>query len=410
MLATLCKPLLGGQFFHQRCACHVLNLCVQSGLDLLKVHIEPIRNAISYLWKHPQCMKSWVKYCLSVGKTPIRFSRDVPTRWNSTYKLLKQSEEYKKLLCDFMQYNVSNIIIYPSYWDVCTKICELLKVFNDATNVFSHVYKPTAHLFLIEAVNIVDEFHTHSNDSQIEACVDVMVNKWLSYYQNIPMIYLIAFVFDPRCKLEGIKDYLQVYYDCLGQNNFDVNRIHDDVKGVFYHLYEEYAKIYGINLDLHETPIERSSSLKISRGYAILANKRKKLPSSSSSSSSSSSMSSSPELDSYLTTSFEFVEDFSSFDILQWWKEHERHYPLLSLIAKQILATPVSTVAVEQEFSARKNVLDPKRSCLSPDSLEAQVLVEDWTKAKYKQQEMEYQQFEEELTYDIIDEHSDGNE
>ena len=87
-----------------------------------------------------------------------------------------------------------------------------------------------------------------------------------------------------------------------------------------------------------------------------------------------------------------------------------KHYPLLSLIAKQILVTPVSTVAVEQQLSSQKNVLDPKRSCLSPDSLEVQVLVEDWTKAKYKQQEMESQQFEEELSYDLIDEGSDGNE
>ena len=28
-LIDLCKPYLGGKFFHQRCACHVLNLCVQ---------------------------------------------------------------------------------------------------------------------------------------------------------------------------------------------------------------------------------------------------------------------------------------------------------------------------------------------------------------------------------------------
>ena len=26
-LIDLCKPFLGGTFFHQRCACHVLNMC-----------------------------------------------------------------------------------------------------------------------------------------------------------------------------------------------------------------------------------------------------------------------------------------------------------------------------------------------------------------------------------------------
>ena len=44
----------------------------------------------------------------------VRFAHDVSTRWNSTYKLLCQSDEYKELLCDFMHYNVSSIILHPS--------------------------------------------------------------------------------------------------------------------------------------------------------------------------------------------------------------------------------------------------------------------------------------------------------
>ena len=52
-------------------------------------------------------MKKWIKFCESRNMCGIRFSRDIPTRWNSTYKLLCQSDEYKDLLCDFMRYNVS---------------------------------------------------------------------------------------------------------------------------------------------------------------------------------------------------------------------------------------------------------------------------------------------------------------
>ena len=48
-LITLCNPYFGGQFFHQRCACHVLNLCVQNDLALLQDHIKPIRDAFHYL-------------------------------------------------------------------------------------------------------------------------------------------------------------------------------------------------------------------------------------------------------------------------------------------------------------------------------------------------------------------------
>ncbi|KAK3193523.1 hypothetical protein Dsin_024833 [Dipteronia sinensis] len=110
--------------------------------------------------------------------------------------------------------------------------------------------------------------------------------------------------------------------------------------------------------------------------------------------SSSSSSTTYSELESYLSTSFGFIEDTEDkkFDILYWWKEHERYFPILAMIAKQILSTPVSTVAVEQQFSAGGNILDPKRSLMSPKSLQIQACVEDWTKAQYRQQEIDQEE------------------
>ncbi|KZV49340.1 hypothetical protein F511_38594, partial [Dorcoceras hygrometricum] len=56
-------------------------------------------------------------------------------------------------------------------------------------------------------------------------------------------------------------------------------------------------------------------------------------------------------------------------------------YPILSLMAKEILACPVSTVAVEQAFSMRGNTLDERRSTIRPENLEAQCLLNDWSRA-----------------------------
>ena len=52
-------------------------------------------------------------------------------------------------------------------------------------------------------------------------------------------------------------------------------------------------------------------------------------------------------------------------------------------MAKQILVIPVSTVAVEQQFSVGGNILDATRSFTSPDSIETQACLDDWTKAQY---------------------------
>ncbi|KAK2644810.1 hypothetical protein Ddye_020005 [Dipteronia dyeriana] len=101
----------------------------------------------------------------------------------------------------------------------------------------------------------------------------------------------------------------------------------------------------------------------------------------------SSSSNSNYEIDRYLEVNHVFLED--KFTIQGWWKDYEQEYPILAIIAKQILGTPVSTVAVEQEFSAGGNIMDPRRSVLCPQSLEAQACVDDWTKVKFRQQELE---------------------
>ncbi|KAL4586859.1 hypothetical protein LXL04_011504 [Taraxacum kok-saghyz] len=52
------------------------------------------------------------------------------------------------------------------------------------------------------------------------------------------------------------------------------------------------------------------------------------------------------------------------FDILGWWKQNGVKYPILSLIAKDILAIPISTVASESSFSTSGRIVGPHRNKL----------------------------------------------
>ena len=120
---------------------------------------------------------------------PIRFSRDVLIRWNSMYKLLCQYDEYKDLLCDFMRYNVSLIIFHHTQRNMCTKICQLLKVFNDATTILSGFYYPTT--IMIEVLNIIGALYDcMSQEKELKSCIEVMKATWCDYYAHIPIIYL----------------------------------------------------------------------------------------------------------------------------------------------------------------------------------------------------------------------------
>ncbi|CAH9115088.1 unnamed protein product [Cuscuta europaea] len=77
------------------------------------------------------------------------------------------------------------------------------------------------------------------------------------------------------------------------------------------------------------------------------------------------------------------------FDVLNWWKGKERMFPVLAKMAKQVLSMPVSTVAVEQEFSSAGNVLTQTRTRLSAESLEMLICYHDWLKTARRAQEID---------------------
>ena len=56
--------------------------------------------------------------------------------------------------------------------------------------------------------------------------------------------------------------------------------------------------------------------------------------------------------------------------ILKWWKRHERVLPLLSNIAKRVLAIPASSAKSERVFSTGGNVVTKKRNSLAPKKVQ----------------------------------------
>ena len=153
-----------------------------------------------------------------------------------------------------------------------------------------------------------------------------MKTKLRDCFTNILVIYLLASVFYPCCKLDGLKNYLDVYYTCL---NLKVNTavLCINIRTLFVELYDSFAKSFGISVEQSGTPYEVPSSSSLLKGYQLLALKGKTLGSSSSSTSSK------PKLESYLATSFVFVDN-NSFDTLQWWKEHQKCFSVLATIVK----------------------------------------------------------------------------
>ncbi|PON31795.1 LOW QUALITY PROTEIN: HAT, C-terminal dimerization domain containing protein [Parasponia andersonii] len=82
------------------------------------------------------------------------------------------------------------------------------------------------------------------------------------------------------------------------------------------------------------------------------------------------------KVDRYLIEQCVDVDD-PNFDILTW-KTNSSRFKILSMIARDVLVIPVSTVA---SFSTGGHVVDPFRSSLTPKTIKALICTQNWLRS-----------------------------
>jgi hypothetical protein len=86
-------------------------------------------------------------------------------------------------------------------------------------------------------------------------------------------------------------------------------------------------------------------------------------------------------LDSDNVTSYE-----DDFDILLWWRDHKLTYPVLSIMARDIMSVPVSTVSSESCFSLTGRIIEERRRRLLPENVEMLTCLKDWELGEKREQ------------------------
>ncbi|KAG6491865.1 hypothetical protein ZIOFF_046804 [Zingiber officinale] len=89
------------------------------------------------------------------------------------------------------------------------------------------------------------------------------------------------------------------------------------------------------------------------------------------------------ELDVYLEEGWHRHNPNDAFDALGWWKLNIYKFPVLSTLARDILAIPITTVASETTFSAGGHVIDKYRASLAPATVEMLMCGGDWCRKRH---------------------------
>lgn len=88
------------------------------------------------------------------------------------------------------------------------------------------------------------------------------------------------------------------------------------------------------------------------------------------------------EIDEY----FNDPRDPENTNILHWGKSHEKNYPTLAKMARDILCIPASSVPVGRFFSTGALVMNKRRTCLSDQSLKVLMCLNSWSKCSLKKE------------------------
>ena len=380
------KLVLGGEFFHMRCAAHILNLIVKDGLSMVKDSISRIRGVVRYVRSSPARSKLFDE-CALKSKVQCKGSvcLDVPTRWNSTFIMLDLALKFEKAFKRMKQEDLDIVKElkdgFPSQtdWENAKALSLCLKQFYDATKRISGTLYVTANMHFHEILGVLASLleWREDDDPNITNMGDEMRKKFDKYYGDFGktnVMVLVAVALDPRYKMRFVKFSLRKIFPL----SFDkVSDIYDQVYDVLKRLYDYYANVSSSKND-------SSSSFVTDEGgqnfVGAVKNKQMRKIYDEFYENDVGDAIEKSELDEYLEAPPEKM-DVESFEILKWWSEKCTTYKVLASMAKDILAIPVSTVASESAFSTSGRVVDEFRSSLGPKTVEALICAQDWLRA-----------------------------
>ena len=414
---------MDGRFLlHQRCACHIINLIVKSGMKLVNDNISNIRNALLYINNTNSRITEFKRYCEAGGLKPRKFGTDMPIRWNSTYLMLKDAIGYKNVISMFYNTRKNSILLSDVDWFIAEKMVDFLETFYDATVVLSGVYYPTSPLVFTQLMLISSLFAEYRNDDLFQLIVARMEKKFNKYWdhKNMPLLYCLAVILHPHVKLSGLFNGLTHISEHMNIDYASTySSIYANTENKLVEFYNLYQNKFGQQVPNPETeqvpkPIDRKKK-KVLGFFSAPARRDSSISSGSSASANyppgqaSSTQHNSPpsELTKYLETDFSLLgsdTNAEDFKILDWWRLQSGNFPVLSRLARDILTIPVSTVSSESAFSTAGRIIEDRRTSLTPQMVELLTCLRDWEHAakrmQYTVQDDEITQHFKELTMD----------
>ncbi|XP_020267641.1 zinc finger BED domain-containing protein RICESLEEPER 2-like [Asparagus officinalis] len=353
-----------GEFLHVRCCAHILNLVVQDGLKIIDKSLSKFRECIKYV-KSPPGRKKKFAECIeqTCSVSAKKIQQDVSNRWNSTFLMLESVLPFRRA---FEQLKVidSNFTFCPSTeeWVKAEKIAKFLKPFYEVCTLFSGSKYPTSNLYFggVWKIQKCIKEEMTSEDEDIKSMASDMEKKFNKYWKCYSKILSFACILDPRYKVK----YVEFCFQKVGLGSTHVVTLLDKLKL----LYKEYERasndicMAGSSSEEAFGDVRDDEMLEFEQFESqVVSVSRTK-----------------SELEEYLDEKILSWKKNEKLNVLEYWKVESEKRPQLSMMARDILSIPITSVASESAFSIAGRVLDKYRNRLLPENAEAQICLGSW--------------------------------
>ncbi|KAI3883974.1 hypothetical protein MKX03_028610, partial [Papaver bracteatum] len=357
--------VLNTKFMQVRCAAHVLALVVNAGLGEYHMAVKRIRAVVKHVTGSPARLarddKAFKKkFCFNERSIPSTGAGDAVDMQEACTpathdKGNKKAPPPPPIHAPYMEDWV--------FYDLTVK-------FSSRTRVTSHEF-----LFNVSVIHRTMNTWVNSSDPFLSSMGSKMLEKFNKYwgaYEKMNTLMFIAVLLDPREKMKGLNfilDTLDITGPALRKHlsTYSTSVSIQMMKTCLV------PQVFGDNVTQYSGVIDDEDS-----AYASLIAERAREDEEDDMAEGTT------ELELYLEEKREPRNSPTGvqFEILGWWRTNSTRYPVLSHMARDILAIPVSSVASESAFSTGRRVIDPYRSSLLPKTVEALICAQSWLRTK----------------------------
>ncbi|TFY53942.1 hypothetical protein EVG20_g9907 [Dentipellis fragilis] len=313
------------------------------------------------------------------GELPVvQLLRDCDTRWSSVYMMITRIltlwpalQVYAASASTSTATSLDNVLLSPHERKVLRDLYYILRLPHRTQELLSSENTPTASYTLVVYEILIHGWQNLKTSlPHLRVSIDAGINKLREYiqYARSTQVYGLSMIVNPIMKFDWIKTHWTVEEKKQARDSI--------ADAMLWFRNQEVSQHIASQLSSN---IQASAAESIQNGLdALLAlgsNPVGLLPSSNSAQTSADmgELESEAARRTYVRRELQRYEEDGlekDVDMLTFWMEHEKIYPLLFRVAMDTLPTQASAVPCEQVFSSSKETVISRRSRLIPATVE----------------------------------------